>query len=77
MRISNQSQYDAYSSRIRDTQARVVEAGVKVQDGKRMHKASDDPAALSSVLDVRAYKASVETYRQNLGRGTNLLKGAE
>lgn len=77
MRISTQSQYDAYSSRIRDTQARVVEAGVRVQDGKRMHKAGDDPTALSSVLDVRAYKASVETYQKNLARGTGLLKGAE
>ncbi|RYG86187.1 flagellar hook-associated protein 3 [bacterium] len=77
MRISTQSQYDGYASRIRDTQARVIDAGTKVQDGKRMHKASDDPTALGAVLDIRAYKSSVETYQKNLARGTGLLKGTE
>lgn len=77
MRISTQSQYDGYASRIRETQSRVVEAQMRVQDGKRLHRPSDDPTGLSSVLDIRAYKASVETYRENLARGTGLLKGAE
>lgn len=77
MRISTPSQYDGYASRIRETQARVVEAQIRAQDLKRFHRPSDDPTGLGAVLDVRAYKASVETYRENLARGTGLLKGAE
>lgn len=77
MRISTQSQYDGYASRIRETQARLVETQTRALDGRRLHKPSDDPTSLGSVLDVRSYKASVETYRDNLARGTGLLKGAE
>lgn len=77
MRVSTQGQYNGYASRIRETEARVIETQTKVQDGRRMHKLSDDPTALGSVLDVRGYKASVETYRENLSRGKNLLNGAE
>ena len=77
MRISSQSQYDGYSARIRETQARVIETQMRATDLKTLHRPSDDPTALGTVLDVRAYKASVETYRSNLSRGTNLLKGAE
>ncbi len=77
MRISTATQWQGYDDRIRETQARSIEAQARMVDGKRLHKPSDDPSALAGVLNVRGYKASVEAYRTNIARGTNLLKSSE
>ena len=77
MRISTAAQWSGYDDRIRETQARSIAAQEKMVDGKRLHRPSDDPAGLSGLLDVRGYRSSVEAYRTNIARGTNLLKSAE
>lgn len=77
MRISTAAQWRGYDDRIRETQSRSIAAQEKMVDGKRLHRPSDDPAALSGLLDVRGYKSSVEAFRTNIARGTNLLKSAE
>lgn len=77
MRISENQRWNGTTDRLREAQARVVQAQTQATDGKRMHKPSDDPYSLGRALDVRSYAAAVTTYKANLDRGTQILKTSE
>lgn len=66
MRISTAFQYDRYSSQIASSQARYMEAQLRVSTGKRIHKASDDPAGVATILNVRTLRAATDQYAKNV-----------
>lgn len=73
MRISTAYQYDRYSSQIASSQARYVEAQMRVSTGKRILKPSDDPSGMSTILNVKTLRAATEQYAKNVQAAKGVL----
>ncbi|MCO5296665.1 MAG: flagellar hook-associated protein FlgL [Fimbriimonadaceae bacterium] len=73
MRISTAYQYDRYSSQIASSQARYMEAQMRVSTGKRINKPSDDPSGVSTILNVKTLQAATKQYAKNVQTAKGVL----
>jgi flagellin-like hook-associated protein FlgL len=73
MRVTNLSRKYQIESQIQAGQARMLEAQARVADGKRIHGLSDDPVALSKILDFQSRIRAAEQYQENAEYGSSLL----
>lgn len=77
MRISTAYQYDSYSRSISEAARKVEDAQTRAQSGKRIMRASDDPAGAANVVRLSAVKASLTQYRANAASAKGLLSVTE
>lgn len=77
MRISTGYQYERFSVGMTSAQSRLVEAQEKVQSGKRITRASDDPSATSSLLKMTSVKSAITQYQTNGKTANSSLTTAE
>jgi len=77
MRVANNSIFNAVANNIMRNQERFLKLNETIASGKRVHKLSTDPLALSQILRLRTSTASIGQYQQNIDRATSWLTLSE
>lgn len=73
MRVTNET---AYRSLLRDLERiseRMEETQLQVSSGKKLHKPSDDPTAVSDVVRIRAERSEIAQYQDNVATAKSRL----
>jgi flagellar hook-associated protein 3 FlgL len=77
MRVANNSIFNAVANNIMRNQERFLKLNETIASGKRVHKLSTDPAALTQILRLRTSTASIGQYQQNIDRANSWLTLSE
>jgi flagellar hook-associated protein 3 FlgL len=73
MRVTNET---AYRSLLRDLERiseRMQETQLQISSGKKLHKPSDDPTAVSDVVRIRAEHSEIAQYQDNVATAKSRL----
>jgi flagellar hook-associated protein 3 FlgL len=73
MRVTNETAYRSLLSQIETISERMQNAQLQVSSGKKLHKTSDDPTAVSDVVRIQAEKSEIAQYQDNLSTAKSRL----
>ena len=77
MRISTQSQFDAYTGNIQKTMSEYFRVQQQLSTGKRFEHASEDPLAASTSVSIRSLKSRFQQFDINLRAAQDYLSHTE
>jgi flagellar hook-associated protein 3 FlgL len=69
--------YDGIAQNLSRKAGRVMKAHTSISSGKRINDPSDDPLAMTRILNYRTKLASIDQYTENIDQGTSWLKATE
>lgn len=77
MRITTANAYDAVVANLQRRQQQLVDAQTQLTSGKRVQRASDDPAAAAQAERALAWQARVQTQQRALDASRNAMQLTE
>lgn len=77
MRVTNKMIYDMIGKSLSQRTERIMKIQQSISSGKRVNEPSDDPLAMTRILDYRTSLASVDQYTENIDQGTSWLRMTE
>ena len=69
MRVTHQTGSDSVLSNLRRQSGQILKTQETIASGKRINKASDDPRAMSRILDTRQLLSTLNQYQRNITQG--------
>jgi flagellar hook-associated protein 3 FlgL len=73
MRVTNETAYRSLLNQIERISERMQKTQLEVASGKKLHKPSDDPTAVSDVLRLNAEKSEMAQYQDNVATAKSRL----
>ncbi|MBW2056219.1 MAG: flagellar hook-associated protein FlgL [Deltaproteobacteria bacterium] len=77
MRVTNRMAYNLIGKGLSQRAERIMRVHESISSGKRVNDLSDDPLALTRILDHRRSLASLDQYTENIDQATSWLKATE
>jgi flagellar hook-associated protein 3 FlgL len=77
MRVTNKMTYDMIEQSLSRRTERIMKINRSIASGKRINEPSDDPLAMTRVLEYRTSLASMDQYAKNIDQGLSWLKTGE
>jgi flagellar hook-associated protein 3 FlgL len=77
MRVTNRMSSETVNRELYKNQQLLLEAQIRLSTGKKINKASDDPAGMRKVLDYRKILSSIDQYNTNITHGKSNLQVTE
>lgn len=76
-RVTDKMKYDLLNNGIYNTQSQYGEIMEKMASQKQVNKPSDDPLGMGKILDYRAVKAQISSYKDNIDSSKSWLSATE
>ena len=77
MRVSTKMMYDGILQGLSHRTERIMKIHKSISSGKRVNELSDDPLAMTQILDYRTSLAAMDQYAKNIDHGTSWLRMTE
>jgi flagellar hook-associated protein 3 FlgL len=77
MRVTNDTAYRSLLQDLERISERMQQTQLQISSGKKLHKPSDDPTAVSDVVRIEAEMSEIGQYQNNIATGMSRLNVAD